>query len=234
MNTENNHKDHRKRLSDKYRQLGEQGFLTHQLLELLLFYAIPRKDTNETAHRLLDSGGSLESLLYQPIECSAAVAGVGGSSALLINLCGAIAKRCESESASAPGLDSNYRQSRYLFNFYKGLGSGTVSITYLDDEMDLIETSFLCKGKMRSSDYMVYSAVTWAKKLNAEYALLSHVHTNGERMPSAEDVFLTESLRRALYLADCTLLEHYIVTGNDVIPLDGFNNKSQRKDIDIK
>ncbi len=234
MDTVNKHKDHRKRITDKYREQGEAGFLTHQLLEMLLFYSIPRKDTNETAHNLLDSAASLEKLLSQPIERSASVHGAGISTALLVSLCGAIAKRSENESASAYPLDTSYRQSRYLFNCYKGADAGTVAISYLDQDMMLIETRLLCEGKMKSCDDAVYSSVKWAKELCAEYAILSHIHINGERMPSAEDIFLTESLRRALFLAECTLLEHYIVTDSDVVPINGLNNKSNRKDIDIK
>lgn len=234
MDNENTHKNHRKRLSNKYREQGEKSFLTHQLFELLLFYSIPRKDTNDTAHLLIDDATSLEALIHRPIEKNLNVCGVGENTATLVNLCGAIAKRAENDASSAYCLDSTFRQSRYLFNYYKGAQKGTVCLTYLGEEKELIETYVLCEGKRRSSDDIIYEAVRRAKDLSAQYAILSHIHISGERMPSVEDIYLTASIERALHLAECTLLEHYIVTDSDVTPIEGLNNKSKRKDIDIK
>lgn len=234
MDNENTHKNHRKRLAAKFKEQGEKGFLSHQLFELLLFFSIPRKDTNETAHQLLDSAPSIEALIHRPMEKSLDVSGVGENTALLVNLCGAITKRAEDDACSALCLDSPFRQSRYLFNYYKGKSKGTACITYLNEEMELIETYVLCEGKRRSNDDMIYEAVRRAKDISATYAILSHIHINGERMPSVEDVYLTASFQRGLHLAECTLLEHYIVTDSDVIPIEGLNNKSKRKDIDIK
>lgn len=234
MNIGNPHKNHRRRLAGKFAEQGEKGFLSHQLFELLLFFSIPRKDTNETAHQLLDSAKSINDLLYRPMEKSLEIPGVGENTALLVNLCGAISKRAEDEESSAYCLDSPFRQSRYLFNYYKNAPKGTGCITYLSEEMELIETYVLCEGKRRSTNDMVYESVRRALDVGAVYAILSHIHINGERMPSVEDVYLTASFQKGLYLAECTLLEHYIVTDSDVIPIEGLNNKSKRKDIDIK
>ena len=234
MDTENTHKNHRKRLTRKFMEQNGKGFLPHQLFELLLFFSIPRRDTNETAHLLLDSASSIKELLHRPAEKHLDVNGVGENTALLVKLCGTISKLSEDTEASAYCLDSPFRQSRYLFNYYKGAPKGTACFTYLNEEMELLETYVLCEGKKRSNDDMIYEAVKRAKDLGATYAILSHNHINGERMPSVEDIYLTASFQRALHLAECTLLEHYIVTDSDVIPIEGLNNKSKRKEIDIK
>lgn len=218
----------------RYLELGESALLDHQLLELFLFYGIPRKDTNETAHHLIDGAGSMEAMLYQPIERSMETPGVGQSTALMLNVCGAIAKRSENNAAASYSLVSSFRQMRYLFNFYKGEPKGTAALTLLDEEMNLIETILIRDDKKKKADSIIYTAVSSAKNAGASYAFLSHIHKNGEREPSVEDIYLTASMKRALYLAECTLLEHYIVTDSDVIPVEGLNNKAKRKDIDIK
>ena len=77
------HDGHRARKKAQFRQHGLDGFADHEALELLLYYAIPRKDTNEIAHRLLQKFGSLQNVFAAPAEELAKVDGVGESAALL-------------------------------------------------------------------------------------------------------------------------------------------------------
>lgn len=71
------HDGHRQRSKRRYLALGAEGMEDHQLLELLLFYAIPRQDTNETAHRLIQRFGSLQGVLHAAPEELTSVEGVG-------------------------------------------------------------------------------------------------------------------------------------------------------------
>ena len=77
------HDGHRARKKEQFRRQGLDGFADHEVLELLLYYAIPRKDTNELAHRLLQKFGSLQNVFSAPLEELAKVDGVGESAALL-------------------------------------------------------------------------------------------------------------------------------------------------------
>ena len=77
------HDGHRARKKEQFRRQGLDGFADHEVLELLLYYAIPRKDTNEIAHRLLQKFGSLQNVFSAPLEELAKVDGVGESAALL-------------------------------------------------------------------------------------------------------------------------------------------------------
>ena len=82
---ENVHKNHRARLRETFRKAGVDGMPDHNLLEFLLFYSIPRKDTNEIAHRLIATFGSLNRVFDAPYEELLKVEGMGESSALLIS-----------------------------------------------------------------------------------------------------------------------------------------------------
>ena len=89
----NLHSGHRSRMKDKYSRLGSDAFSDHELLEMLLFHSIPRADTNETAHKLIERFGSLEGVFNSDLEMLLTVDGIGESSAILISLVGDIHNR---------------------------------------------------------------------------------------------------------------------------------------------
>ena len=86
------HDGHRKRLTARFLAEGLEGFAPHQALELLLFYSIPRQDTNELAHRLIDRFGSLSAVFEAPFEQLLEVEGVGEKTASLLKLMPAMAR----------------------------------------------------------------------------------------------------------------------------------------------
>ena len=86
------HDGHRQRLKDRFRQEGLDKFDEIQVLELLLFYAIPQRDTNPLAHRLLEHFGSLAQVLEAPAEELEKVSGVGANVATLLSLTTALAR----------------------------------------------------------------------------------------------------------------------------------------------
>ena len=86
MGTNNPHKGHRERMKNQYFENGPQSFLDHQLLELLLFYCIPQKDTNPLAHELLSQFGSLRNVIKADRKILANTKGVGPNTAILLTL----------------------------------------------------------------------------------------------------------------------------------------------------
>ena len=78
------HDGHRQRKRQQFLSHGPESMADHELLELALFYAIPRRDTNETAHRLLDQYGSLDRVLSAPEQELEKVEGVGQGAAVLL------------------------------------------------------------------------------------------------------------------------------------------------------
>ena len=92
MQNKSIHKDHRQRVRERYLKEGLDGFSEVQVLELLLFYVIPRQDTNPIAHRLIDRFGSLYQVLEAPVEELEKVEGIGPNAALLLSLITAVAR----------------------------------------------------------------------------------------------------------------------------------------------
>ena len=83
---ENPHAGHRQRKKEQFRRHGLDAFAPHEALELLLYYAIPRVDTNGMAHALLRRFGSLDGVFRAPVEELMQVEGIGENAALLIRL----------------------------------------------------------------------------------------------------------------------------------------------------
>ena len=100
------HDGHRARKKEQFRRHGLDGFADHEVLELLLYYAIPRRDTNETAHRLLQKFGSLQNVFSAEAEELARVEGVGESAALFLTLLPAVQKRAARSGGREKVLNS--------------------------------------------------------------------------------------------------------------------------------
>lgn len=114
------HDGHRQRAKDRYRQLGADALADHELLELALFYAIPRQDTNETAHRLLKRFRSLQGVLQATPEELEREEGVGRSAALLLCLIGDISRRARITSLPEKILNSPDRTGAYFMELLTG------------------------------------------------------------------------------------------------------------------
>ena len=201
------HDGHRQRLLQRFLREGLDGFDEHNILELLLFYAIPRKDTNELAHRLMDDFGSLAGVLDASAQELQQVEGVGENTAgflkLLPDLC----------------LASTEQAGRFLLPRYIGRQEETVLLTCLDGKCRVLSCTVLHKGSLNSSEVNVRKLLTAALKHNAAAVILAHNHPGGVALPSPEDLSTTARIKAALEAADIRLLDHIIVADHDFVSL---------------
>ena len=104
------HDGHREKMRQRFLQGGLDAFADHEALELLLYYAIPRRDTNPIAHALMDRYGSLSAVLSAPVEDLQKVEGIGESAAILLRLAPLLARKARlAESEKELGLEGGYR-----------------------------------------------------------------------------------------------------------------------------
>ena len=117
----NPHQGHRERRKRQFRDFGLDAFADHEALELLLFFAIPRQDTNPLAHELLSRFGSLEAVLEASVEELTAVPGIGENAALLLRLVPALSRRAAGPAGGRTViLNSLERVGSYLLRRYQG------------------------------------------------------------------------------------------------------------------
>lgn len=214
------HDGHRQRLKNRFRQEGLDNFDELQVLELLLFYAIPQKDTNPLAHALLEHFGSLSQVLEAiPTELEK-VPGVGQNVSTLLNLTTAVARYyMVNRTTQNVILTSTEKCGDYLLPFFFGRRNETVFLLCLDAKCKVLCCKEVGEGSVNSAGVPVRRIVEVALGMNASSVVLAHNHPSGLALPSGEDVQTTRRVAAALDAVDITLADHIIVADDDFVSL---------------
>lgn len=214
------HDGHRNRLRQRIINEGTDSFEEHQLLEALLFYSIPRADTNETAHRLIERFGSLAGVISASRDELTHVEGIGESSALLIRLVGGILRKIAvTDNTVRYSFDSIGKICKYLANLYTGVTVERVYLMMFDNSMKLIDCAHICDGTVNSAIMLPRVMVEKALLRRASVVVVAHNHPDGIAVPSGDDIETTEMLRSAFELLGINLLEHIVVAGRSYSPI---------------
>ncbi len=214
------HDGHRQRIKERYAQTGLEGFSDHAVLEFLLFYAVPRKDTNELAHLLLEHFGTLTAVLEADKEDLMQVKGIGDNAATLISLIPQISRRyMEHRTIPKKQIKDSKDAAQYFISKFAYEYNEVAYAMFLDTKHTIICTKEIGRGVINGLELSVRSLVEACIKLHAQAVIVAHNHPNAEINPSSEDEFFTISLKKALYLVDIELLDHIIVSGNDYLSL---------------
>ena len=213
------HDGHRQRAKDRYRQLGADALADHELLELALFYAIPRQDTNETAHRLLKRFRSLQGVLQATPEELEQVEGVGKNAALLLHLMADISQRARITSLPEKILNSPDRTGAYFMELLTGQKRELLYQVCLDGKGKLLTCRCIGKGTVSASPVHVRQVVENALYAGASTIILAHNHPSGVALPSQADVQATVQVRDALKRLDIRLIDHIIVADGDFVSM---------------
>lgn len=209
------HKDHRKHTKDRFLSEGLDSFEPHNVLELLLFYSIPQKDTNETAHMLINRFGSLSAVFDAPYDDLLTVPGISEHSATLIKLIPAISRRYAMEkNPKVTKLSSIEDIGKYLVARYLGVTEETVLLLLLDNKFGLIDCVKVHEGSVNSSAITMRKLIETALFKRASMVVLAHNHPSGVALPSSDDLFTTQQVKRAFDLVEIGMLAHIIVAGD--------------------
>lgn len=206
------HASHRARLKNRFCHQGLEHFEDHNVLELLLFYAIPQRDTNPLAHRLMERYGSLSAVFDAPTEDLMQVEGVGEHTALLIKLIPSLARRyCESRFALKGELPEYERVGEYLVAHFLGQEKESVYALFYSSTMEFLEGVELFSGGLNSAAFSVRELAEHAILKKASYVILAHNHPGGVPIASAADLDVTRQVRGFLQSMEVLLLDHFIV-----------------------
>jgi DNA repair protein RadC len=212
------HGGHRDRLRERFRQHGLDNFDDHTVLELLLFHAIPRRDTNEIAHALMSSFGTLAEVFDAPYEELLKVQGVGETAALLIKLIPQAARRYQiSRTGVTAILNSSRRAGEFLLPYFFSEQDEVVYLVCLDAKCKVLGCKRLFRGGVNSATVNTRKIVETALAFNATSVILAHNHTSGIALPSPEDKVTTQRIMEALSSVDIVLAYHIIVADGDFI-----------------
>ena len=214
------HDGHRDRLRKRYLAEGLDHFTEVQVLELMLFYCIPRKDTNELAHRLLERFGSLSQVLDTRQEDLMQVEGIGENAALFLSLFPAVARYYDTNQASRVTVLKDVDEcGKYLLGYFKNRINETVFLLCLDAKCKVLCCKEVGEGSVNSAGISIRKIVETALGVNATTVVLAHNHPSGLAIPSGEDIQTTRRVAMALDAVEITLADHIIVADYDHISL---------------
>lgn len=211
------HDGHRERLKERFVEHGLDSFNEVNALELLLFYAIPRKDTNVIAHELLNRFGSLSQVFDAGVRELCEVPGIGENAAVLLKLIPAIIKKSMIEQGEkAPVLNNTKAAAKFLVPRFMFEREEFILMLCLDSQRRLISCTEIGRGVPNAVDTNVRRIAELALKNRASYVMIAHNHPDGVALPSREDDYMTRQTRAALDAIFVPLVDHYIVAGKDV------------------
>ena len=214
------HEGHRQRLKDRFRREGLDNFDELYVLELLLFYCIPRKDTNPIAHRLLEQFGSLTAVLEASPEELEKVEGITTSASTFLSLITQVGRYYQVRRAE-PGdiLRTSDQCGNYLMPYFFGRDTETVFMLCLDAKCKVICCKKVGEGNVNSANIPIRRVVEMALSANATSVVLAHNHPSGLALPSADDVQTTLRVSAALETVEIALADHIVVCGDDFISM---------------
>jgi len=214
------HDGHRERLKERFRSEGLDGFTEVQVLELLLFYCVPRKDTNEIAHALLEKFGTLAQVLDANLADLEKVPGMGSSSALFLKLLSAAGRRYQiSRTESASILRTIEQCGAYLQPRFFGRKHEAVFLLCMDAKCKVLACKQVGEGSVNSAGVPIRRIVETALSANATMVVLAHNHPSGLALPSADDIQTTKRLAVALDTVEITLIDHLVFSDDDYVSM---------------
>ena len=207
------HDGHRRRLRERFRLEGLEGFQAHEALELLLFYARARGDVNPLAHRLLDVFGSLKGVLEAPVDQLTTVEGVGEETATLISMMVPMFRRyelCLCEEKSRLRHCSDVKE--YCRALLTGLRQERFYVITISAQMKVIGRRMVAEGSLSEVPAYPRLVVETALNQNAYGVVLCHNHPGGEPIPSMGDVSVTRELEAVFAKLGIVLVDHIIIS----------------------
>ena len=232
------HEGHRGRMRERFCQEGLDGFAPHEVLELLLFYAKARGDTNSLAHLLLDRFGSLKGVFEARPEQLMSVKGVGRETATLISMIVPMFRRYhQCICAEIKTIARRNDAERYCLATMAGLRRERLYLISLSSSMKVLGRSMLCEGNLIEVPAYPRHVVEAALNHNAHSVILCHNHPGGHAEPSEADIELTVGLEGLLRHLDIQLIDHIIVAGTSTysMTLHGhLRNMTMRRQSDGK
>jgi len=212
----NPHAGHRKRLKDKYKKGGLEILSFHEIFELLMFYSIPRKDTNKIAHELEEKfGKSISNIIDASDARLKEVDGFGDESVTLIRLLVDVFRMYNIEKINKSGdICSKESHEELLIRYFTGKQFEEVVMITLNNRMERIckKPEVIYVGSVNSVKVDVQKMVKIALDSNASGVIIAHNHPNGSDYPSSDDIETTKRLNRLFNEISIYFVEHYVVS----------------------
>jgi len=211
------HAGHRERLRERLRREGLASFSEHEVLELLLTYAIAQRDVNPLAHELIARFGSLSNVLNADESELMRVSGVGSRAALLLSMMPQLMRYYQLNALGDKPVIINCAQAReYCRPLFVGAREEHAYMVCLDQSGRVLHLALMHTGTIDEVTLYPRRIVETALRHNAHSVVLAHNHPGGTAEPSQADMDTTRKLSAALGAIGIRLADHLIFSGEDV------------------
>lgn len=216
------HDGHRERMRKRFLEQGLDGFENHQILEMMLYYTIPRGDTNELAHDLITSFGSFSGVLEASASDLCRVPGIGIQSATMLSFMGSMVRRylIDKNKSDVTIMVSVNDCADYLRPFFAGRKNEVVYLLCMDAKCKVLACKKIGEGSVNSAAIPLRTIVDMALSTNATSVVLAHNHPGGIALPSPEDVETTKKMSAILRSVDVILVDHIIFSDDDCVSMN--------------
>lgn len=205
-------RDHRKRLRDRFMSGGPDAVPDYELLELILFRAIPRQDVKPLARLLIDTFGDLNRVIAAPAARLRLIDGVGDAVVLELKLVEACAQRmARARVLHKPVISSWAALLDYCHTVMSHRETEQFRVLYLDRKNVLIADEAQGQGTVDHVPVYPREVLRRALELNATALILVHNHPSGDPTPSQADISMTETIRQGCDALSITLHDHLVI-----------------------
>lgn len=228
----NVHEGHRERMRNKYVNKGIEVFEQHEILEMLLFYAIPRKNTNDIAHRLLEACGSLSAVFDAPIDILMQQ-GLSYNAAVLLHMIPDLSRAYQSDKFdNEEKIITDENIGKKMVHLFAGKNEECVYAFFLDAKGKEKYSGIISKGDASSAPLFSKDIVSIAARCKAVTVIIANNHPSGVAFPSRADLEATADIADALDTIGIHLADHIIVADRDYISLSSTPPFSRMFDYD--
>ena len=228
------HAGHRARMRERFIKEGLSGFSEHEVLELLLMFAIPQRDVNPLAHRLIERFGSLSTVLEAAPSELMQVTGVGENAAALLSLMPQLMGYYQHSAMGSKPVITNLAEARkYAGALFFGLHEERVYMICVDQSGRVLHPALLHRGTIDQVQIYPREVVETALRYHAHAVLLAHNHPSGTAEPSQDDYDSTRAVISALNVIGVRVIDHLIFAGDSVYSMtqssqyDGRQNEKE-------
>ena len=233
MGKESSHAAHRRRLRARFLSEGLTHFEKHTILEMLLCYAIPRRDVNELAHRLIAECGSLSQVFDADYERLVRIPGIGENAAALLTMIPQLSRAyLMDKETSHPSFADIHKLGGYLVGYYVGKTVEEPIAVFLNNRAEMIDLVVLGEGVANMADLTFRKIAEAGLARQASAFVLAHNHPGGSCEPSKEDAALTKSCAELFGRLGMPLSEHFIISGSRYFGLLNWIRSGRESDPD--
>lgn len=212
----NAHSGHRDRMKKRVLDKGATNLSEAELLEMLLYYVVPRCDTKSHALALLEKFGSFEDILSSKVGSLSSVSGLKDNAEVLFILLREVVSRFGMNPTDV-SIQKPQTVKTYLIDLYKNAKQETVFAVYFNADGSHVSTRLIFRGGISSAKFSLRAITEGAIQSGSNTLVLAHNHPSGVLVPSGDDIISTKRIAAHLAANDINLVEHYIVGKDDAV-----------------